>query len=128
MNPKKSFLYSSGKEATLAVLILVLLFFIVNPGTIFMPTMIHITLALVLLICVGLFGVFIFKERVRDEREQLHRLLAGRYAFLVTAAILVSGLIMQTLFTHRVDPWLAFALGGMVIAKIIGRIWAEHSA
>ena len=106
------------QEGTLALAILVLLVLVVNPGHIWMPDMLAMTLAALLLLVVCWFGVFVWNERAADEREHLHKLLASRAAFLIGAGILAVGLLVQSL-SHSVDPWLAFSLGAMVITKVV---------
>ena len=90
-----------------------------------MPNMLHMTLALALLVCVGIFSVFVWKEQARDEREQLHSMLAGKYAFLAGALIIVIGIVVQS-YSHTVDAWLVLALGAMVLTKLAGIMWAER--
>lgn len=80
-----------------------------------------------MIICVGLvilfmvFAGLVWKEQAADERDQMHRDAAGRVSFLVGIGILVTGAIYQV-FTSEVDPWIVWALVGMVGAKIASRI------
>lgn len=67
---------------------------------------------------------FYWQERVADEREELHRFLAGRLAYFVGASILMLGVLVQSL-QHDVDPWLVSALIGMMLAKILSKVIAE---
>ena len=65
----------------------------------------------------SLFAAFVLRERVGDEREGLHRMLAGRTAFLVGSGVLTLGIIVQEL-QGALDVWLVVALVCMVLAKI----------
>jgi hypothetical protein len=96
---------------------------LLNPLEFWMPTMMHITL---LALGVGAFGVFallILREGQGDEREDIHRMRAGRTAFLTGSSILLTATIIQS-FAHAVDPWVVAALLGMVLAKAGTRIWS----
>ena len=109
-----------------AVLLAVAAIFLVNPFNIWMPEMTHM---LVLAIAVAVFGacsVFVLMEQIGDERENEHRHTAGRAAFLAGGAILITGIIMQTL-QHALDPWLVWALLGMVVAKSITRLYSDYT-
>ncbi|MBI4067758.1 hypothetical protein HY407_05225 [Candidatus Gottesmanbacteria bacterium] len=84
-------------------------------------------LSMLVIVLIAIFGMFVsivWKEQVRDEREVLHRMLAGRFAFLVGSSILVIGIIVQEL-RHVTDPWLIYALSGMLIAKIVGMLYGQ---
>jgi hypothetical protein len=70
------------------------------------------------------FVVFHWQEGVLDEREELHRFLAGRLAYFVGASILMAGVLAQSL-QHAVDKWLVAALIGMILAKVVSRVFAE---
>jgi putative transcriptional regulator len=105
--------------------LVVLLVLLVNPFDLLMPSRV----TMLLLGGIGAFSLlftsFIWKETAQDERENLHRLLAGRASFLAGAATLLMGIIIQT-FSHRLDPWLVIALGAMVLTKILTR-WYSRS-
>ena len=73
----------------------------------------------------GLMAVFILRERARDEREESHRALAGRIAFLAGASVLIIAIVLQGLH-GEVDPWLATALGAMILSKIGVRAYSDR--
>ncbi len=85
-----------------------------------MPTMASSFILVTLLAVFILFAVYIWKEEARDEREDQHRLTAGRNGFLVGSGLLVAGIILQTV-RHQLDSWLIITLVGMVAAKLITR-------
>lgn len=119
----KFFLFSMKnntlQEVIISLVLIILLILFLNPFHFWMPNALLMMMVLGLLIVFALFAGFIWKENVRDEREGFHRMLAGRIAFLMGAATLVLGIIIQS-FQHILDPWLVIALGIMILAKIIG--------
>lgn len=86
--------------------------------------MIDMMLAVLAIVVFAIFAIFIWKERGGDERENLHRALADRFAFLAGAGVLVLGIIIQEL-NHQFNYWLVWALLVMVLAKIAGIIYAR---
>jgi glycerol uptake facilitator-like aquaporin len=74
--------------------------------------------------CFIMWTVFQWQEGALDEREELHRFLAARLAYFVGAAIVMIGVLVQSL-RHSVDPWLVGALIGMIVAKVVSRGIAE---
>ncbi|MBI3573155.1 MAG: hypothetical protein HY092_03075 [Candidatus Kerfeldbacteria bacterium] len=72
---------------------------------------------------IALFGLA-WRERPRDEREEYHRALAGRLAFLAGSGALVTAIIVQSL-QHRLDSWLVVALATMLLAKVVGLIYGR---
>jgi len=71
-----------------------------------------------------IFASFILKEKSADEREQLHKFMAGRLAYLLGAAVLVLGVVIQAL-SHNIDPWLVYALSGMILGKVLGLLYGQ---
>jgi cobalamin synthase len=104
--------------------LIVLLILLINPFGILMPSRVTMLLLGGSAILSLLFISFIWKEAAHDERESLHRLLAGRIAFLAGAATLLLGITVQT-FQHHLDPWLVIALGVMVLTKLLTRAYSR---
>lgn len=104
--------------------LIVLLIALVNPFSILMPSRLTMMVLGAIGILSLLFTSFIWQETAQDERESLHRQVAGRIAFLAGATILLLGITMQT-FQHRLDPWLVTALGAMVLTKLMTRIYSR---
>lgn len=111
-------------EIIISIVFIVLLILFLNPFGFFMPTTLLMMLVVGFLIVFGIFASFVFRENAQDERESFHRMLAGRIAFLTGSAVLVAGIIIQSLL-HGLDPWLVFALGLMILGKIIGLIYGR---
>lgn len=98
-----------------------------------MPTNFQMTLAIILLVLVAIFCLFVWKEKPLDEREELHMHKASRYSFLAGAGVIVIGMVWQSkVYTgdfcqmYGIDPWLAAALAAMMIAKLFGRHWVQE--
>jgi len=114
------------KELSIGIILLILLLLILNPFHLWMPSMV-IDVVLVLLLAVfGIFSVYLLQEKVADEREDSHRMLSGRYAFLSGSAVLIIGIVVQG-FMGKTDPWLFIALVVMVIVKMATRMYTDQS-
>ncbi len=115
-------------ELALSLVVMGLLVLSLNPfHEWWMPPMAALTISCVITITFLFFAVFFWKERAQDEREEHHRHLAGRLAFLVGSAILVLGIVVETWRMHAVNPWLLLALAGMVLAKIFARFYYQET-
>jgi fatty acid desaturase len=112
-------------DLIISFLFLVVLFVCANPREmLWMPSMGEELLVASLAVIFAVYTIFFLREKSVDEREDLHRLFAGRVAFLVGAGVLTFGIAYQS-YHHMLDPWLPLALGGMILSKVIGRIWKE---
>ena len=113
-------------EIAVSVILVALLALLLEPFEGFMapPAFMGAIVGVVALFLV--FAAFVWRERSRDEREGLHRLLAGRLAFLAGAAVLVAGIVVLSL-RHALDPWLVITLAAMLLSKagalIYGRLF-----
>ena len=108
--------------ATAAFIVASLL--LLNPMDFWMGTMAQITALGGVVVACGALLIFILKERAEDERDDVHRMLAGRYAFFAGSLALLIGIILQSESGH-LDPWLMIALIAMVVVKIGTRMWTE---
>lgn len=111
-------------EIVISAVLIALLILIVNPGDVFMPSMAQMMIAGILVIVFGFFASLILKEKIKDEREDKHRGLAGRQAFLAGSSILLLGIVVQTL-EDKLDVWLVIALVVMILVKVITRIYND---
>ena len=111
-------------EIILSAAVVILAVILVNPVGFWMPNMVTISLVLLLVVVFAVFAGFIWKEQTRDEREVLHRMIAGRIGYLFGAAALVVAIVVEG-FAHRVDPWLVIALTAMVVGKAIGSWYSK---
>ena len=112
---------SHKKEYIVALVVVGLLLLLHNPFMFWMPGMIEMTLSLLLCIVVVVFGIFLWRERAADEREQLHIFIADRAALLGVGAVLTIATLFQGV-QHRLDPWVGLSLAVMIAAKAAG-LW-----
>lgn len=99
---------------------------LLNPFHFWMPDMMVMTMLAAILVLFAIFASFILREKTRDERDDQHKALAGRNAFLAGSAILILGIIIQG-YAHAVDEWLVITLIVMVLTKIGTRIWSDRN-
>lgn len=111
-------------ETVIAVVLIGLAVALLNPFGWWMPDMLAKMIMVGLLIIFAVLVGFVWGEKARDEREMLHTMIAGRFAFLVGVAVLIAGIVVQN-FNHAIDPWLVGALGTMVLAKVFGLVYGQ---
>lgn len=110
----------------LAILLVIFLTLLSDSFMLWMPTMMTMSILLVVVVIMSIWSGFIMKEQAVDERELIHRMNAGRVAYLSGTALLTLALIVQGL-NHHIDPWIAYTLSIMVISKLIARIYFESN-
>ncbi|PIR89250.1 MAG: hypothetical protein COU07_02195 [Candidatus Harrisonbacteria bacterium CG10_big_fil_rev_8_21_14_0_10_40_38] len=113
------------QEIGLAIIVIALGVLLINPSGSWMPEKGVMVASLSLIITFGLFGTFIWRERARDERENMHRLIAGRIAFLSGAGVLVLGITVESI-SKTVDPWLVASLTATILGKIIASVYLRE--
>lgn len=111
-------------EIIISVILLSFLIVLLNPTNLFMTDATIMMILVFALIFFSLFAIVIFKEKSHDERESLHLMIAGRFAYLAGALTLIIGITIGEL-THNLNPWLIYSLSAMIFAKIIGLIYAK---
>lgn len=111
-------------EKMVAVVLVMLLVWFVNPFGFWMTDAFHMTLLGMIVTLFAVFAMFLWRELAMDEREQLHRFIGTRFAYTAGGTLLLLGITVQA-FSHKIDPWLPLVLTGMVLAKILGRMYAE---
>lgn len=111
-------------EIGITSVLILILFICLNPFNLLMPPPFVSMLVILLLVFFSLFAAIIWRERSGDERENYHKMFAGHFAFLVGSALLVIAITIQEL-KHSLDPWLVYILIGMILAKVIGRIYSQ---
>lgn len=84
--------------------------------------------AALLLVFVGIFGAFFWKEKGKDEREEYLKYQVGRLAFWAGSGVIALGIVTQK-FTSgtSVDPWLAIALAAMLFTKVGGSYYMHRT-
>ena len=113
-------------EYLIAVALVALLGLLTNPFMVWMPTPTQMVVVFVAAILAVVYGGFVLKEQAGDERETLHRMLAGRAAFLASVTVLTIALLEQGI-RHSIDLWIPAALAVTILAKLIARAWANKA-
>lgn len=114
------------KEITVTVALIAIAILLLNPFHFWMPDMMVMGMLAVTLALFGLFASFILREKSLDERDDQHKALSGRNAFLAGSGVLTLGIVVQG-YTHSVDSWLVITLIVMVVVKIITRVWSDKN-
>lgn len=111
-------------ELIVSIILIGVLLIFLYPSALLMPETLQAMLMLVLITVFLAFLGLIWKEQAYDERDDFHRLHAGRFSFLAGATILVIGILIQN-FNHDVDPWLVATLIIMILVKVAARVYSE---
>jgi len=82
-----------------------------------------VALVVVVVLLIG-WAAFILFEESHDEREVHIKMQSGRIAYLCGIGFLGLALIIQSV-AHDVDPWIAGALGVMVVTKLAARLYLD---
>lgn len=114
------------KETIVTTALIAIAILLLNPFHFWMPDMMVMVMLAIALVLFALFASFILREKSADERDDQHKSLAGRNAFLAGAGVLMLGVVVQG-YTHAVDPWLVIALIVMIVVKIVTRIWSDKN-
>jgi hypothetical protein len=115
---------SFKSEIVTSVILVIILSLFLRPTSLLMPKTAEMMLPIFLIVGFLVFATLFWKERSADERENLHRLNAGRLSFLVGSTILTLGILVQST-RHDVDPWLIYTLVFMILAKVASRIYSQ---
>lgn len=116
---KNNFLHIGIPVLTVASLIL-----LVDPFMYLMPPMAGMVALVSATVLLVVWSGFVMYESAADEREVQHRMYAGRAAYLAGIAVLTVALLVQGL-ANSIDPWVAGALGTMVIVKMVARLFYD---
>lgn len=108
----------------LAIVLIVLLILLSDTFMFWMPPLAAMLVILLVAVVMCVWAGFVMKEGAGDEREKIHRMDAGRIAYLSGSAILTIALVVQGI-KHEIDPWITLALGVMVVSKLVSRIYFE---
>jgi heme A synthase len=111
-------------EIVISLIMAVFLILLGNPLSANMSKSMHMAVILGLSLIFILFASFIWKEKVKDEREIMHRYIASRFAYITAVVLMTVGVIAKSL-QHEYDRWLIFTLLFVVLAKVIGLIYGH---
>lgn len=112
------------RSTVAALVVIAALLLMMCPIPVIMLSMSQMVLVSMAALAFMVWVAFYWQERPVDERDELHQFLAARVSYLIGAAILMLGILVETL-NHHVNAWLVGALIGMILAKIIAKIFAE---
>lgn len=112
------------QEIFITAALFVLLLTFLNPLHLWMPSKVEMVLIFALLVVFAVYASMVLREKPQDEREELHRMFAGRVGFLVGATVLLVGVIVESV-TYTIDPWLVFALIAMAGGKVLARAYSS---
>ncbi|MEK7551258.1 MAG: hypothetical protein AAB532_01525 [Patescibacteria group bacterium] len=118
MNNKFNFL----GETIISLFLVGLLVFFINPLDLLMPKELHLFMVPTLILFFVIFAGVVWKEKTTDERQELHKLIASRFAYFASVTILVIGIIYQSYY-GSIDPWLVIAVCVILLSKIFGLIY-----
>lgn len=113
-------------ESFVGLALVGLLVLLINPMHFWMPDMAHETAVVGLIIVFGLYSAFVMREKARDERDVLHRMLAARAAFFVGTFLMTIGIFVGAQ-KDAIDLWLVAALVGMILTKIATRFYSDRN-
>lgn len=113
------------QELVLALALIILLFLAYNPFHLWMPPALVMTMATALVVVFGIFAAFVWREKSRDEREYVHRLMSARLGFIAGMAVLLCAIVVQTVH-HDVDGWLPLTFAVMILTKIFGHTYSKN--
>ncbi|MCD5381162.1 MAG: hypothetical protein LR008_01140 [Candidatus Pacebacteria bacterium] len=116
---------NSKIEILTSSILIVLTVLLLNPFNFWMPGMMHIVVLTLTVAVFAVFALFVLREKVQDEREVIHRMLAGRVAFTTGSALLTLGIVTQAIHDN-VDVWLVVVLVAMVLSKLVTRIYTDR--
>lgn len=111
-------------ELVVSSILVILLVLLVNPFDLLMLSEMQMYILVAVTLVFIIFASFVFKEQASDERENLHRYIAARFAYLIGASVILVGVIVQT-FLHTLDPWLLTGLILMILGKIAGLLYGN---
>jgi uncharacterized membrane protein len=109
-------------ETIISIVLIALLVFFLNPLELMMPQSMHVIMIPLLVVLFIVFAGVLWKETSGDERENLHKFIASRFAYFAAIATLVIGIVMQS-FQKAIDPWLIITICVALLAKIAGLIY-----
>jgi hypothetical protein len=115
---------NSTGELFVSLGLLVLLFIMFNPWQLFMPGYMVMGLMVAIVVLFVVFATFFWREGEGDEREEYHRLIADRVAYLAGSGALLLGVIISE-WRHDLDIWLIGALAIMIVAKVAGLLYSK---
>ncbi|PIQ92162.1 MAG: hypothetical protein COV70_01240 [Parcubacteria group bacterium CG11_big_fil_rev_8_21_14_0_20_39_22] len=114
-----------ANEITVMTIFAIILILFFNPFHFWMPSTVHYTMLAGIVVIFAIIAGFILKENTRDEREEVHKMKAGRIGYMTGAAVLVIAIVVQGVYEMAVEPWIVIALFAMIVSRIGATLWSE---
>ncbi len=111
-------------EIVISVILVALLVFLIRPLGLLMPKPLHPFMIPILILLFVIFTSFLWKETPGDERSELHKFIASRFAYFAAITTLIVGIVIQS-FHGEIDPWLIIVICIALLAKILGLIYGH---
>ena len=110
---------------SIAGLLGICLMLLSDPFMVWMPMGAQMAALLGAAVLLAVWTGFVMYERAPDERDAIHRMNAGRMAYLSGIVLLTIALVTQGL-AHHIDPWVSLTLATMVAVKILARFYSDR--
>lgn len=112
-------------QIVFAIALLVMLAALTDPFMYWMPSMPQMLALALATAGLAAWVGFVAREKAADEREERHRMFAGRVAYLSGLSLLTAALVFQG-FAHAIDSWIPITLAVMVVSKLVARWYADR--
>lgn len=109
-------------EIVLSLALVTLAILFLDPLMFLMPKSVLYVVITLFVLAVFTFVGLVWREQSGDEREELHKLSAGRVGYMSGIVVLLTGIVYQCLH-GTTDPWLVAALVAMVLGKLFARYY-----
>jgi len=113
-------------EVIISISLIVIALLLTDPGNLFMPTSIQMTLLGFFAVIYILLASLVYKEKPKDEREAQILNQSSRLAFIGVTSFLLIGIIIQSL-QHNLDSWLVWALVLIVAIKNLSHYYLSRT-
>jgi|SRR5581483_5575945 len=111
-------------EILISLILIALLILFLNPLQLAMPGSMHTAMVPLLIILFIIFSAILWKEAPGDERQQLHKFIASRFAYFAAISTLTLAIIVESL-QRKLDPWIIIAICVLLLAKIMGLLFGN---
>ncbi len=112
-------------QISIAGLLILCLTLLSDPFMVWMPMGAQMAALLGAAVLLAVWAGFVMYERAPDEREAVHRMNAGRMAYLSGIVLLTVALVTEGL-AHHIDPWISLTLATMVVVKLLSRFYSDR--
>lgn len=109
-------------EIIISIALVTILLMFLDPVSFVMPQVMHPLMAPTLIVLLVIFTAFLWKEKPGDEREQMHKFIASRFAYFAGIVTVTIGIMFQSV-NHVIDPWLIITASVILLAKIVGLVY-----